>query len=398
MTSVPAWQRAAYNIAALRELARAKLPRPVFDFGDGGAETEWTLRRNEQAFSEQALVPCPLQGAAERDLSLTLFGQRLSMPLLIGPTGLAGLFWPDGELASARAAATAGTAYCLSHGSVCTLEALAALGTAPRWMQVFVYRDRGFTRELTDRAAAAGYHALVLTVDNQLLGNRERDLKNGFGIPPRFTPWQLLGMARQLPWLWRMRHALPTLTFGNYVRPGSRETLATLAGRMGSILDPGMCWDDVRALRERWPGPLLLKGILHPDEAAQAARLGIDGLIVSNHGGRQLDGAISSFEALPAIVRAVRTTHPDLPILLDGGIRRGADLAKALALGATAGLIARPQLWGLAVAGEAGVAHVLEIYRRELDRAMGLLGAATLRDLQPRLLAGSYPNLTAMPG
>ena len=387
MTDLPAWQRKAHSIDAMRLLARRALPRPVFDFADGGAETEWTLRRNESAFASKALLPRPLQGAAQRDLSTTLFGQRLSMPLMIGPTGLAGLFWPDGELCAARAAAAAGTAYCLSHGSVCTIEELAALGTSPRWMQVFVYRDRGLTREFTDRAAAAGYHALILTIDNQLLGNRERDLRNGFGIPPRFTPSQLLAMAPQLPWLWRMRNALPRLTMGSYVREGTREELSALAGRLASLLDPGLNWDDVRELRERWRGPLLLKGVLHPDEARQAVALGVDGLIVSNHGGRQLDGAISSCEALPGIVAAVRPTHPELPILIDGGIRRGADLVKALAMGASAGLIGRPQLWGLAVAGEAGVSHVLEIYRREIDRTMGLLGTSSVDRIGPELLA-----------
>ena len=387
MSDPPAWQRKAHSIDAMRALARRTLPRPVFDFADGGAETEWTLQRNERAFERKALLPRPLNGAAHRDLSTTLFGHRLSMPLMIGPTGLAGLFWPDGELCSARAAAAAGTAYCLSHGSVCTIEQLAALGTAPRWMQVFVYRDRALTRDFTDRAAATGYDALVLTIDNQLLGNRERDVRNGFGIPPRFTAAQLMAMAAQLPWLLRMRNALPRLTMGSYVREGSREELSALAGRLASMLDPALNWDDVRELRERWKGPLLLKGVLHPDEARQAAALGVDGLIVSNHGGRQLDGAISSFEALPGIVAAVRTDHPSLPILIDGGIRRGTDLVKALAMGASAGLIGRPQLWGLAVAGEAGVAHVLDIYRREIDRAMGLLGASRIGELGPELLA-----------
>ncbi len=387
MSGSQGWQRRGYNIAAMRELARRKLPRPIFDFADGGAETEWTLRRNELAFGQIALVPRPLQGAALRDLSLSLFGKPLSMPLLVGPTGLAGLFWPDGEQAAARAAAASGTGYCLSHGSVCTLETLAGLGTSPRWMQVFVYKDRGFTYEMIDRAAAAGYDALVLTVDNQLMGNRERDVRNGFGIPPRFTPRQMLAMTRQLPWLWRMRTALSQLTLGNYVRPGSNLDFASLAGRLASLLDPALNWDDVRELREHWRGPLLLKGILHPDEATQAARLGVDGIIVSNHGGRQLDGAISSIEALPAIVAAVSKTHPQLTILIDGGIRRGSDVVKAIALGARAALIARPQLWGLAVAGEAGVAHVLEIYRREIDRAMGLLGAARLSDIGPEFIA-----------
>lgn len=386
MSEPPAWQRAGFNVAEMRRLARRALPRPVFDFADGGAEDERTLRRNEAAFGLHALLPRPLQGAEPRDLSVRIFDHTWSMPLMIGPTGLAGLFWPDGELAAARAAAAAGTAYCLSHGSVCTLEALASLNTAPRWMQVFIYRDRGFTRELTERAAAAGYDALVLTIDNQLLGNRERDLRNGFGIPPRFSATQLLGMSRQLPWLWRMRKALPGLTFGNYVKTGARSDLAALAGRMGSLLDPGMNWDDVAALRAIWRGPLLLKGVLHPQEAIQAARLGVDGLIVSNHGGRQLDGAISSIEALPGIAAAVRASHPQMPVLIDGGIRRGSDLVKALVLGANACLIGRPQLWGLAVAGEAGVRHVLETYRREFDRAMGLVGARCSAELSHDML------------
>jgi L-lactate dehydrogenase (cytochrome)/(S)-mandelate dehydrogenase len=383
--------REARSVDDLRTLARRVLPRPVFDFADGGAETEWTLRRNESAWRAVALRPRPLRGAAVRDASTTLLGHRLSMPVVIGPTGLAGLFWPDGERAAARAAAAAGVGYCLSHGSVCTLEALAALGTAPRWMQVFVYRDRGFTRELADRAAAAGYHALVLTVDNQLLGKRERDARNGFSIPPRLGARQLLAMAPKLPWLWRMRGALPGLTFGNYVRAGSAESLAALAGRMSTLLDPAMGWDDVRALRERWRGPLVLKGILHPDDALQAARLGVDGIVVSNHGGRQLDGAASGAEALPAVVAALRDAGAPTAVMVDGGVRRGVDAVKAVAMGAHAVLIGRPQLWGLAVGGEAGVAHVLALLRDEIDRAMGLCGARTLADLGPDLLAAAPP-------
>ena len=383
--------REARSVDDLRTLARRVLPRPVFDFADGGAETEWTLRRNESAWRAVALRPRPLRGAAVRDASTTLLGHRLSMPVVIGPTGLAGLFWPDGERAAARAAAAAGVGYCLSHGSVCTLEALAALGTAPRWMQVFVYRDRGFTRELADRAAAAGYHALVLTVDNQLLGKRERDARNGFSIPPRLGARQLLAMAPKLPWLWRMRGALPGLTFGNYVRAGSAESLAALAGRMSTLLDPAMGWDDVRALRERWRGPLVLKGILHPDDALQAARLGVDGIVVSNHGGRQLDGAASGAEALPAVVAALRDAGAPTAVMVDGGVRRGVDAVKAVAMGAHAVLIGRPQLWGLAVGGEAGVAHVLALLREEIDRAMGLCGARTLADLGPDLLAAAPP-------
>lgn len=366
----------------MRALARAALPRPVFDFADGGAEDESTLRRNEAAFDDVELLPHPLTGAATRDLSLNLFGRRLNLPVIVGPTGLAGLFWPDGERCAARAAAAAGTAYCLSHGSVCRLEDVAR-GAAPRWMQVFIFRDRGFTRELTERAAAAGYDALVLTTDNQILGNRERDIRNGFAIPPRFRMADLAGMALKLPWLLRMRRELPRITFGNYVRAGERADIKTLAGRMASLLDPALTWNDVDEVRRIWKGPLILKGVLDPAEARAAMAHGVDAVIVSNHGGRQLDGAAASLDALPAIVAAVEGR---IAVLLDGGVRRGVDVAKALALGAKACLVGRPQLWGLAVAGEAGVRHVLEIYRRELDRVMGLCGVTRIEDIGRDLL------------
>lgn len=381
--AVPSWRRGAYSIDALRGLARAALPRPIFDFADGGAEDEQTLRHNETAFDAIDLLPRPLTGAAERDQSITLFGKRLSMPLMIGPTGLAGLFWPDGECCAARAAAAAGTAYCLSHGSVCTLEKLAETKAAPRWMQVFVYKDRGFTRELAERAAKAGYDGLVLTIDNQLLGNRERDIRNGFGIPPRLGAFGIVSMAVKAPWLLRMRGELSRITFGNYLRPGERPDIKKLAGRMASLLDPSMSWKDVEDLRKIWSGPLILKGVLHPDEARQAAERGVDGIIVSNHGGRQLDGAAASIDALPGIADAVGGR---MSILLDGGVRRGVDVVRALALGATACLVGRPQLWGLAVAGEEGVAHMLDIYRREIDRVMGLCGVSRIAEIDKSLL------------
>jgi isopentenyl diphosphate isomerase/L-lactate dehydrogenase-like FMN-dependent dehydrogenase len=250
------WRRDAHNIADLRRMAKRVLPRPIFDFADGGAGDEHTLRRNEQAFDDMALLPRPLRGAAERDLGLELFGRPISMPIIIGPTGLAGLFWPDGEQAAARAAAAAGTAYCLSHGSVCALEVIPA-GETPRWMQVFIYRDRGFTRELAARAAACGYDALVLTVDNQLLGRRERDLRNGFAIPPRYRARDALALATKLPWLMRMRRELPRITFGNYVRPDEAARIEELASRMARLLDPAMSWADVDALRSIWTGPLI---------------------------------------------------------------------------------------------------------------------------------------------
>jgi L-lactate dehydrogenase (cytochrome)/(S)-mandelate dehydrogenase len=363
------------SIAEFRRRAQARLPRPVFDFADGGAEDEDTLRANERAFERWQLLPQPLRGAATRDLSVELFGQRLAVPFLIGPTGLAGLFWPRGEVASARAAHRMGTVYCLSHGSVCSMETLAQSHAGLRWMQVFIYKDRGFTRELAERARESRFSALILTVDNQLLGKRERDLANGFAIPPRFGLRELAHYASKPRWWWSMRRELPRLSFGNYLREGSPASVANLAGKMAGMLDPAMNWDDVAWLRTFWPGPLLLKGILHPTEAAQAARIGVDALIVSNHGGRQLDGAIASLDALPAVLDAVGSS---LPVLLDGGVRRGSHALKALALGARAVLLGRPQLWALASDGEAGVYAMLEMLRQELDRSMGLCGLTNI--------------------
>jgi L-lactate dehydrogenase (cytochrome)/(S)-mandelate dehydrogenase len=364
-------------------MALRRLPRPIFDFADGGAEDEQTLRRNQTAFADLQLLPRPLQGAATRDLSLSLFGHRLALPVIIGPTGLGGLFWPDGECAAARAAYRCGTVYCLSHGSVCTLEQLATTGASPRWMQVFIFKDRGFTRELTERAQAAGFNALVLTIDNQLLGNRERDVRNGFTIPPRFGAFELAGMATKIPWLIQMRREFGKITFGNYVRAGDRESITALAARMAELLDPSASWRDLEWLRQMWQGPLLVKGVLHPAEAAGAVERGADGVIVSNHGGRQLDGAVAGIEILPDVVGAVAGRAA---VLVDGGIRRGADVVKALALGANCTLIGRPQLFGLAVAGEEGVCHVLDIYRREIDRVMGLCGISRIDGIRPDLV------------
>jgi L-lactate dehydrogenase (cytochrome)/(S)-mandelate dehydrogenase len=250
-------------------------------------------------------------------------------------------------------------------------------------MQVFIYTDRGFTRELTARAQAAGFDALVLTIDNQLHGWRERDLRNGFTIPPRFGLWDTMVMGTKLQWLARVGPRLPSLTFGNYARPGESAALKTLAARMHDMFDPAMTWADVDELRKSWKGPLLLKGMLNPAEAAEALNHGVDGLIVSNHGGRQLDNAVSSIDILPRIVESV---DGRIPVLMDGGVRRGTDEVKAVALGASACLIARPYLWGMSVAGGDGVRHVLEIFRREIDRTMGLLGVTRLADLSPELL------------
>ena len=360
--------RQAYSVAALRRLARRRLPRMVFDFVDGGAEEERTLRANEAAFAEVELWPRPLDGTSLRSQAVELLGHQLALPVGIGPTGLAGMLWPEGELAAARAAAEAGTLYVVSHGSTVALERIAAATPGPKWMQVFVYRDRELTRHFVERAQAAGYHGLVLTTDNQVLGQRERDLRNGFTIPPRPTVRNAADLALRLPWLWRMRKNRD-LSFANY--PGERNDILSLGKYMAEMLDTGASWADVAWLRGIWKGPLILKGVLHPEEARRAAEEGVDAVIVSNHGGRQLDGAPPAVRALPLVAEAVAGR---IPVLIDGGLRRGADVAKALALGASFCLIGRPHLWGLAVAGERGVAWTLELYRREIDRVLALGG------------------------
>jgi isopentenyl diphosphate isomerase/L-lactate dehydrogenase-like FMN-dependent dehydrogenase len=358
----------AFSVAELRRMARRRLPRMVFDFCDGGAEDEITRARNEAAFADWAFLPRPLNGTGSRDLSVELFGERLALPVIIGPTGLSGMLWPQGELVAARAAAAAGMVYTMSHGSTVSIEDLARQVAGPLWFQTFMYRDRGLTRAFAERAAAAGYRALVLTIDNQVLGQRERDLRNGFVIPPRVSWRSVADVARALPWALRM--ARKPVTFVNYVTAEKRDILS-LAAHIAGLLDPSLSWQDVAWLRGIWQGPLLLKGVLHPDEARLAIDHGVDGVIVSNHGGRQLDGAIASIRALPAVADAVAGR---IPVLLDGGVRRGSDVVKALALGATACTIGRPHLWGLAVAGEAGVARVLEILRRDIDRVLALGG------------------------
>jgi L-lactate dehydrogenase (cytochrome)/(S)-mandelate dehydrogenase len=355
-------------VAALRQLARRRLPRMVFDFCDGGAEDEITRGRNETAFADWEFLPTPLNGTSSRDQSVALFGERLALPVIIGPTGLSGMLWPRGEAAAARAAATAGTAYIMSHGSTVSIEHLASEIPGRLWFQNFMYRDRGLTRSFAERAQAAGYRALVLTIDNQVLGQRERDLVNGFVIPPRVTWRSVLDIGCALPWALRMARA--PLTFANYVSE-ERKDILSLAAYIASMLDPTLNWKDVDWLRGIWRGPLLLKGVLHPDEARLAVEHGIDGVIVSNHGGRQLDTALPAIRALPGVVDAAAGR---IPVLLDGGVRRGSHVVKAVALGATACLIGRPHLWGLAVAGEAGVAQVLEILRRDIDRVLALGG------------------------
>ena len=365
-----ALQKHGHSVAALRLAARARLPRMVFDMVDGAAGDEVTMRRNEEALAAIEFLPKVLNGAPVRDQSVELFGKRLPSPVIIGPTGLAGLLWPRAEIAAARAAAQHGAVYTLSHASTCTIEEIAAAAPGRLWMQVFLYKDRAITAEFAERAAAAGYEALVLTVDNQVVAGRDRDAANGMSFPLRFSLHSALQCLARPGWMARMAGA-PNPTFVNYMRGKPRTSLGAFGPYMVSQLDPTVTWKDVDWLRARWKGPLLIKGLLHPDEAREAAKRGADAVIVSNHGGRQLDGALPSISALAPIVDALADA---IPALIDGGFRRGADVVKALALGARAVLIGRPHLWGVAVAGEAGVAAVLDIYKREIDRAMALGG------------------------
>ncbi len=356
-----------YSIAALRRLAKAQLPRMLFDMVDGGAGDENTLRRNEAALAAIEFAPKMLAGAGRRDQSVELLGCKLPSPVLIGPTGLAGLLWPHAELAAARAAARFGTVYCTSHASTTTYEQIASETPAPKFAQVFLYKDRGLTAEFARRAQAAGYAGLMLTVDNQVMAGRDRDIANGMSFPLRWSARGALQFAVKPGWLWRMRET-PSPTFVNY---GERASLGAFGPLMNEQLDPDIGWRDVEWLRGLWRGPLILKGLLHPQEARRACETGVDAIVVSNHGGRQLDGAVASIDALPAMVDAV---EGKMPVLVDGGFRRGVDVLKAIALGARAVMLGRPHLWGVAVSGEEGVFHVLDLFRREIDRAMALGG------------------------
>ena len=380
--------RAGYSVAALRRLAERELPRMLFDMVDGAAGDEHTMRRNESALAEIELVPKVLAGAGRRDQSVELFGHRLPSPVLIGPTGLAGLLWPHAELAAARAAARFGTIYATSHASTATLEDIAAATPAPKFMQVFLYKDRGMTADFVRRAAEAGYAGLILTVDNQVVAGRDRDVANGMSFPLRWTAMSALQFAIKPGWLWRMRET-PSPTFVNY---GARTSIGAFGPLMVEQLDPDIGWRDVEWLRGLWRGPLLLKGLLHPEEGRRARETGADAVIVSNHGGRQLDGAIPSVVALPGMVEAVEGA---IPVLVDGGFRRGVDVLKAIALGARAVLLGRPHLWGVAVAGEQGVLHVLEMFRREIDRAMALGGWDDLGKLGRDALSPAQGAITS---
>ena len=355
------------NLDDYEAAARNILPQLAYDYIAGGADDEITLRDNRAAFARVRLRPRMLAGAASRQLETTLLGQTMSFPVAIAPVAFQQLATPEGELATARAAGTAGTLMCVSTVSTYTLEEIAAAATGPLWFQLYCYKDRAVTENLVARARAAGYRALVLTADLPLLGRRERDIRNRFSLPAGMSARNMEGIAR---------HQLPQDTAGS-----------GLASYTFAEWDPNLTWSDVDWLASMSGMPLLVKGILTAEDTHLAADHGAAGVVVSNHGGRQLDGAISSLDALPEVAEAAAARG--LEVLMDGGVRRGTDIVKAMALGARTVLVGRPVIWGLAVAGEAGARDVLALLRSELDLALALVGCPRAADLHPGFVVRS---------
>ena len=375
----------ALSIDDLRRLASSRLPRFVFDFIDGGAEDEITLRRNRQDFERIELLPRVLVDVSEPRLQTVLLGSAAAAPFVIAPMGSCMLAWPGADLAIARAAAALGLPYTLSTMSTTALEQVASKVDGRLWFQLYVLRDRAFTLALVDRARAADYETLVVTVDLPTGGKRERDLRNGISIPLRPNVRQLLDIASRPAWALRMlRQGSPQFENVRGLLSDGGNAGLTIAAKVGQNLDASFNWDALARIRERWPRRLLVKGVQHPQDAARLVELGVDGIWVSNHGGRQLDGAQSAVASLPAVVQAVAGRAE---VLLDSGVRRGSDALKAMALGAKAVAIGRAALFGAAAGGETGARRALEILLDELRRSMQLSGVASVAECSPGLLA-----------
>jgi L-lactate dehydrogenase (cytochrome) len=365
-------------VADLRELAKRRVPRAFFEYADRGSYEETTLRANRAALAQINLRQRVMRNVDNRSLATDIVGQPVSMPLAIAPTGLTGLQRGGGEILGARAAEKAGIPFCLSTVSICSIEQVRDAVKTPFWFQVYVMRDRGFTRELIERAKAAGCTALMLTADLTVQGQRHREIKNGLSVPPRITLHNLLDMLSKPRWAWSMLNA-PSRSFGNLRgRIENTDSLTTLAQWIANQFDPTLNWEDLEWIRALWPGKLIIKGILDPEDARIAADHAVDAIVVSNHGGRQLDGAPASIDVLPSIVQAVGDR---LQVLFDGGILSGQDLLKALACGAHAGLIGKAFLYGLGAMGEAGVTQTIELIRRELSVSMALTGQTDVRNI-----------------
>jgi L-lactate dehydrogenase (cytochrome) len=367
----------------LRELARRKVPRAFFEYADHGSYSQDTLRANREDLSGIKLRQRVLIDVDQRDLTTRILGEPAALPLALAPIGLCGMQHGDGEILAARAAQAAGIPFTLSTMSICSIEDVAAAVDKPFWFQVYVIRDRGFIKELIERAIAARCSALVLTLDLQILGQRHCDIRNGMTVPPEIRLKNLVDIATKPAW------ALSVLrgkrkTFGNlagHVR--GMENVNSLAQWTAGQFDPTLSWKDVEWIRSLWPGKLILKGILDPDDARLAVQTGAHAIVVSNHGGRQLDGAPSSISMLPRIVEAVGS---QIEVMFDGGVRSGQDVVRALALGARSCMIGRAYVYGLGAGGQAGVARAIEIIRKELDVTMALTGVKSVRDIDRRVL------------
>jgi L-lactate dehydrogenase (cytochrome) len=371
-------------IEDMRRLARRRVPRMFFDYADRGSYREETLRLNRTDLERIKLRQRVLVDVARRDLATTIMGEPAALPIALAPIGLCGMQWGDGEILACRAAQAAGIPFCLSTMSICAIEDVAAAVAHPFWFQLYVMKDRGFVRALIERAIAAKCSALVLTVDLQVLGQRHCDLRNGMTVPPELRIGNLIDIATKPAWAISVL-AGKRKTFGNlagHVR--GMEGVRSLSQWIAGQFDPSLSWKDVEWIRNLWPGKLVLKGVLDVEDARRAAKTGAVALVVSNHGGRQLDGAMSSIAALPRIVDAVGS---EIEIMFDGGIRSGQDVMRALALGARSCMIGRAYLYGLGAGGQAGVARSIEILRNELDVTMALTGTRSVKDIGAAVLA-----------
>jgi L-lactate dehydrogenase (cytochrome) len=365
-------------IADLRALAQRRVPRAFFDYADAGSYAEETLRANRADLEKVKLRQRVLIDVDKRDLATTIVGQKVSLPLALAPIGICGMQHGDGEILAARAANEAGIPFCLSTMSICSIEDVAEATGKPFWFQLYVMRDRDFIKDLIARAKTAKCSALVLTVDLQILGQRHRDIKNGLTVPPEIRIKNILDIATKPRWAWSVLNGRRK-TFGNlagHVR--GMENVNSLSTWTASQFDPTLSWKDVEWVRKLWPGKLILKGILDPDDARRAAKTGADAIIVSNHGGRQLDGTSSSIAMLPKVADAVGS---QIEIMFDGGVRTGSDILRALALGAKSCMIGRAYVWGLGAGGQDGVAKTIDILRKELDVNMALCGVKNVRDI-----------------
>ena len=367
------------NYSDLRAGARRRLPRFVFDYLDGAAEDERCLRRNAAALERLQLQPTCLRDTTQVDTSIEVFGARWAAPFGVAPIGLCGLVRPGGDLLLARAAAAAGLPYMLSTASNSRLEAVREVaGAAPQWLQLYVMGERSVAEQMVRRARRAGFGALVLTVDVAVSGMRERDVRNGFALPFRPGPALLLDMLRHPRWaLSMLRHGAPN--FVNLTEDGTAGNAASQAAMLARTMDRGLTWESLAWLRSLWDGPLLLKGVLHADDGWRALQRGVDGLIVSNHGGRQLDAVPATISALPAMLDAVAGR---IPVFVDSGFRRGSDIVKALALGARGVFVGRPVVFGMAAQGQAGARAALDLLAAELQRTLILLGAPRIAAIE----------------